>query len=584
MKSINYILSRIVAGSLAVGLVACDLEEYNPGGNTADTVWSTEQGFKTIVNGAYHYQRNFYGKEDAIFMTEAGTDLWFNANRASYANQLTRYEGFTPDASGTMNNSFRTFYTAISHANEGINRIGEVPFSSPEERARREGELRFLRGFYYWHVVETWGGINLKLDTEPGFTAERSSVQAFYDVIIADLEFAAANLPNQNFWAAEYSRASKKSALGFLAKALLSRAYYSEGAEREQYFARARDVANDIINRKGELGIDLYPRFAENFATANLLNARNHKEAMYIISNSNNQSLNFDLNSNRLHLWHMTQYGNKPALQQTLEYGQDNQRRLMPTLALLDFYEADELDTRYQASFQEVWLANANNNFTLTAPIVALLRKDPSLTGRVIRTGAGGTPRDTAMVITRRRLTGERFMPYVAIDRDSVYATESNNAIKSGADFVRLKKFHDPNRVTPTTQAGFNDIILMRFAEIYLIAAEAEHQLGNNQRAAELINVIRTRAAVPGREAEMQIGPERISIDFILDERARELAGEHTRWFDLKRTRTLVDRIARYNPDITAVREFHMLRPVPQGEIDALLNGDEFAQNPGYVQ
>jgi hypothetical protein len=80
----------------------------------------------------------------------------------------------------------------------------------------------------------------------------------------------------------------------------------------------------------------------------------------------------------------------------------------------------------------------------------------------------------------------------------------------------------------------------------------------------------------------MQITANDINLDFILDERARELAGEHQRWFDLKRTGKLVDRIHRYNLDITQVQPFHMLRPVPQVELDALTNGQQFGQNEGY--
>ena len=76
-----------------------------------------------------------------------------------------------------------------------------------------------------------------------------------------------------------------------------------------------------------------------------------------------------------------------------------------------------------------------------------------------------------------------------------------------------------------------------------------------------------------------------INIKFILDERAREFPGEQIRWFDLKRSLTpeqWVSRIKTLNPDITAVQSFHRLRPIPQEEIDALKNGSEFGQNPGY--
>ena len=47
----------------------------------------------------------------------------------------------------------------------------------------------------------------------------------------------------------------------------------------------------------------------------------------------------------------------------------------------------------------------------------------------------------------------------------------------------------------------------------------------------------------------MEIKPEQLTLDFILDERARELGGEQQRWFDLKRTGKLLERVKAYNPD-----------------------------------
>jgi hypothetical protein len=147
----------------------------------------------------------------------------------------------------------------------------------------------------------------------------------------------------------------------------------------------------------------------------------------------------------------------------------------------------------------------------------------------------------------------------------------------------------DPDRSAPNIQAGTKDVIAMRLAEMYLIAAEAELQLNNAAGAADNINILRTRAAKPGQAAAMQVSAADINIDFILAERARELAGESVRWFDVKRIKngqqgaeSFSAYIKRMNPNISKVQDFHRLRPVPIAEMQALLNAVEFGQNPGY--
>jgi hypothetical protein len=580
MKHIKYI-SVIITAFLVIDLSSCKkLDEFNPSGSTAEAVWTTPEGFVTAVNAAYADQRNFYGKEDGILMTEGGTDIWFNANKANFANQLTRYEAFTSASSGTSRNSFTTFYKGLNLCNAGIGRINGVPFASVDERNRREGELRFMRAFYLWHIVEFYGGVNLPTTETQGVvvTATRSSVEEFYNVIIEDLELAEQYLPND--WGNEYSRATKKSALGLLARAYLSRAYYSTGADATNYFTKARDAAKEVIDRKAEFKVELWPVYADLWLPAN--NKRMGKaggESLYTISNSAvNTASNFDGNANRMHMWYLTQYSNKiGGLIQSLPYGNDNQRRLMPTLSLLDFFEEDK-DARYEGAFQEVWIAN--RDYTWTAADIATYKKDPSLTGRKMTSGV-----DTALYITKKRITDESIRPYPVFDRDTTYFASSTRAINGSNNFVALKKFAEPNRTTPNAQPGYNDIFIIRFAEMYMIAAEAELQLGNKSQSAVYLNVIRTRAAkrTPvDQTAAMQVSANDITLDLLLDERAREFAGEHMRWFDLKRTRKLVDRVNRFNPDISAIRDYHVLRPVPQEELDALENGVEFGQNTGY--
>ncbi|WP_290078597.1 RagB/SusD family nutrient uptake outer membrane protein, partial [uncultured Duncaniella sp.] len=125
------------------------------------------------------------------------------------------------------------------------------------------------------------------------------------------------------------------------------------------------------------------------------------------------------------------------------------------------------------------------------------------------------------------------------------------------------------------------DCIVYRLGETYLLSAEAAWRLGDNQKAAVRINELRNRAC-RNHDHSLDIPPGSIDVDFILDEYARELIGEWTRWSTLKRFRALEERIAKANPQITAFnKDIHYLRPVPLAEIQSIDNPNEY-QNPGY--
>lgn len=524
------------------------LDEYNPSGITAESVYSTPEGFESLVNAAYSYQRWWYGKEEAYSMSEMGTDLWMSGAGDAYPD-LTKYVNLQ-GTNSALSTEWQALYAGINLCNAGILRIDKAGLSSTL-RPVREAELRFLRAFYLWHVVETWGGVHLSLDETNGIvtTANKTPVEDFYKQIEEDLKFAVSNLPSTT---SDYGRVTKPAAMAFLA-----RIYLTEGKNED-----AKNYAEAVIN--GNYGFQLLPNYADLWKMSNLKN----KEVVYAVNYSSNLLLNDLINSisnpyghsrgsNNGHMLFIMKYDTETGMTRDITYGRPF-NRYMPTRFLLDLYSDD--DARYEGSFQEVWLANNTD---------ASKRRPNQKVG------------DTAVLATRRIITDASSRNYQVYDRNFIY--NSNGTVKDQLRYPTLTKFLDPTRASFNEAQSARDVFVIRFAELYLIASEAQFKLGHTDSAAYYINFVRSRAAKVNKTAAMQVTAAQMSLDFILDERAREFAGEQIRWFDLKRTGKLIERVQKYNPDVApTIQSYHTVRPIPRTQLDAVTNKDIFTQNPGY--
>ena len=146
-----------------------------------------------------------------------------------------------------------------------------------------------------------------------------------------------------------------------------------------------------------------------------------------------------------------------------------------------------------------------------------------------------------------------------------------------------MMKYFDTKR--PDLNApSIRPVIVYRLAETYLIAAEAAFMAGNLTDAVTYINAVRERAAFPtGNAVAMRITAAQLNQDFILDERSRELCGENIRWLDLVRTGQLLNRVRAHNAEARPnIQSKHVLRPIPQTQIDAVVTGDKYGQNSGW--
>ncbi|XWW44121.1 RagB/SusD family nutrient uptake outer membrane protein [Fibrella sp. USSR17] len=533
---------------LLLSLASCKdvLDEYNPSGLTAETVYTTPEGFETLVNAAYSYQRWWYGKEEGYNIAETGTDIWTSGSGEVYRD-LTQYLNLQ-GSNGALSSEWREFYAAVNLCNGGISRIDKAGLSATL-RPIREGELRFLRAFYYWHIVETWGGVHFTTQETNGIvsTANRTPVETIYNQIFEDLKFAATNLPVTQ---PQYGKATKGAAQAFLARMYLTRNMNKEALE----------MAQAVLTSNA---YKLETNYADLWKMSNLKT----KEAIYVVDYSTNLALNDLANStfnpyghgrgsNNGHLLFLMKYDDRPGMTRDILNGRPF-NRYMPTRFLLDLYSDD--DARYEGSFNQVWLANSTSR------------------------PAGMALGDTAVYCTKKEIPDafEATRKYQTYDRSKIY--NANGTVKDNLRYPSLSKFMDPTRASLNEAQSARDVFVIRLAEVYLIAAEAQMKLSNLQAAADYINVLRTRAAKAGKAATMQVTAAQMTLDFMLDERARELAGEQLRWFDLKRTGKLLERIRAYSPDNTInLQDHHVLRPIPQTQLDAITNKSEFNQNAGY--
>jgi hypothetical protein len=168
----------------------------------------------------------------------------------------------------------------------------------------------------------------------------------------------------------------------------------------------------------------------------------------------------------------------------------------------------------------------------------------------------------------------------------SLYPAGSRNALNDTCQYIYpyFMKFVDPvHHFTDPARSGGGDnqkdIYAIRLSETFLLRAEAYVRLNNLSAAADDINQIRNRAkATP-------VNSEDVSLDYILDERARELYGEDWRPITLRRMGKLIERVRLYNnnPKFPGanIKENNVLYPIPQNQIDLNI-GAKMEQNPGY--
>lgn len=553
MKDLNFLFAVLL-----VVAVSCDvLNEEIVSGVTADTFYSTPEGFKDAVNAAYEPLRQYYGQEHGGNLTVMGTDIITNGGHGGF-HYMNNYDAEMNSESSPFWHLWNNFYQAINTTNAAINRANDVDMTEDEKNARL-GEVHFLRAHYYFILVQHFGPIHLTLEETVGVEteAERTPENAIYEAIVADLEFAIKHLPAEQ---EEFGRATEPAAKQMLSLVLLTRGYKDFAAPDD--FSRAAALADEVINN---YNFRLLDDLTDVFDHDNEQNA----EVILSVQYTQDPLLNQPI-GNRSHLHYRPWYEVfNDGLVRALEPGYGRPWiRFRPTQFGMENYRPLDVDSRYKKIFQDVWYYNDES----TLP-------------------AGAAIGDTAVWVTDQYLTQadvdaiESRLPGVK-GGQSLFTWHKDNQEDPWYWHINmypsLTKVDDFKRPSINFAEGSRDYIVYRLAESYLIAAEALLQDGQPAEAVDYVNAIRRRAAWPGKEIQMEITSAELDIDFLLDERGREFYGEQKRWLDLKRTGKLVERVKLYNPTEAAdnIQEYHTLRPIPANQLTRTTN--EYPQNPGY--
>jgi hypothetical protein len=270
-----------------------------------------------------------------------------------------------------------------------------------------------------------------------------------------------------------------------------------------------------------------------------------------------------------------------------------------PTKFALDLFD-ETIDQRWDVSFLTTYYKHPNvvPKYYYSAPEKCLY---PNM--------SVGTETDTALFYSKHPLTQSQIDwadgRYKILSVDNTYEADgtpkTDGEWSSTHTYPHFAKFINTESTIELPTDRFNDFYskrdfpIFRMAEMYLIAAEAELFGGGGTSAAfsyisDLANARAFNANGAALLASYGVtGAGDIDLDFILDERAREFIGEDIRWFDLKRTMKLEERVLANN--IMARPHFdpnkHYLRPIPSIQLDASTNrsdveGEGFWQNPGY--
>lgn len=541
MNSIKNTIQKIsLNAAIIIALSSCNddyLYETPLSSLSAENTLVSVQGFETYMTGLSWAAREEYSQNDnTFFITNfPGTDVGEDAGAEyfTYRNWISYMTPITPEVRSNWEWAYGTMLpqanTVIVYANKEEN---NTIWESDEQKNAIIAEARFYRAYTHNFLANLYGGVPI-VDTvrnTPQFDYIRADRMAVYESAKNDLEFASQWLPIVG--ETKEGRIVRAAADHLLTEVYISLGEYDKAIESASRVIESGDYKlmterfGSKVDEPGDVFSDLFGDENYNRSSGNMESIYVWQFESYTLGGGGTRNGNQGVRNLGPFFVKITDPDGVPNIP-TDEMGRGVGRVRGTIYSLYDIWD-DASDIRNSEY-------NMRRQFYFNNPKSAYY-------GQLVppRTAAEDTLR--SMYSYPRKIEGEPW--------------NGNNS--SG----RTSK----------------DVYVYRLAETYLLRAEAYFRKGDLQNAANDLNALRARAGVSN------ISSNEVTIDFILDERARELLFEEPRRKTLIRMGLLTERVRKYGlleSSKNTVQDYHGLWPIPQTAIDANFGAD-LVQNPGY--
>ena len=540
MKIINKIFILLILLGTFISCSEDFLVEDPPHIIAADNLYVDVTGFDAGLAGLYAQVRMEKGGETfgngndmLIDPATTGTDNMYGNERSGWARDGNDWGTRSTPTNTHYRNFWNWIYSTINAANTIINRAEDPDVNlTAEDKARVLAEARLIRAWCYRHATFMWGDVPLNLVESAGSAINtdwvRTPVAEVRAQMLVDFQFAEDNLP-------ETSDNPGKAVKG-VATHYLAELYLTIGDPTNAKI-KAENLINNgpyslITARYGVKSTEPGTPFADMFLDGNSNKSEGNTEALWVLQHELETVGGGDCIMRRWHRQRSHEVevnGKKGHFAFSVENGGRGLARVGPTRFALELYEAG--DDRFGPSVMRTFeVLNMPDNL----------------------------PDGYALGDT------------IWLDYQGKDESEKDNHWPS----TRKWDWANPNDLAAARQ--YNDIIYLRLAETYFLLAEAQLALSDAAGAAVTLNTIRARS----NASPITAGD--VDVDFILDERSRELFSEEHRRYTLLRYGKWFERTQMHNavagPNIT---DRDKLFPIPQDVIDANLT-TEMRQNPGY--